>query len=587
MSTYRPPVKHMKFLLNHVVDFKGLSQVSSGELDDEMVEAILGESARLASEELAPLNTVGDQVGCILDDKEVKTPEGFKEFYAQYRDNGWNGVPFDPDYGGMGLPWVLAFGTQEMWQGANTSFGLCPLLTQAAVEAISIYGSDEQKDIYLAKLISGEWTGTMNLTEPSAGTDLGVLKSKAEKQEDGTYLISGQKIYITYGEHDFAENIIHMVLARTPDAPEGTKGISLFIVPKFIPDDNGDPGERNDVFVTGLEHKLGIHASPTCTMQYGDNGGAVGYLVGKENEGLKYMFIMMNNARLSVGLQGVAVSERAYQHAIAYANERVQSTLIGSDTNKRVKIVQHPDVKRMLMTMKALSDAGRALSYEAVVSLDKSYDGNKEAAVVADLLTPVVKAWCTDRSVDVASLGIQVYGGMGFIEESGAAQYYRDARILGIYEGTNGVQALDLHGRKIMRDQGASALAYIQSVSEVLDRMDYDELAGSKSNLSKGIDLLKQATTTLVGLDLKHGAAVNVAYLNLFGYVLGGVMMARSAVAALDQVDKGVDPEFHANVAGISKFYLTHLLPQSFGYANTVESGYESVTGYSEHYLQV
>lgn len=586
MSTYRPPVKHMKFLLNHVVDFNKLSLVSSGELDDEMVEAILGEAGRLASEELAPLNAQADQQGAVLNGQDVKTADGFKEFYAQYTENGWNGVPFDPEYGGMGLPWVLAFGTQEMWQAASTSFGLCPLLTQAAVEAISIYGSQEQKDMYLAKLISGEWAGTMNLTEPSAGTDLGVLKAKAVKQDDGTYLISGQKIFITYGEHDFTENIIHMVLARTPDAPEGTKGISLFIVPKFIPDADGNPGERNDVYVTGLEHKLGIHASPTCTMQYGDNGGAVGYLVGKENEGLKYMFIMMNNARLSVGLQGVAISERAYQHAAAYANERVQSTKIGSDSDQRVQIIQHPDVKRMLMKMKALADAGRAITYEAIVALDRAHDGDKNAKLVADLLTPVVKAWCTDRSVDAASLGVQVHGGMGFIEETGAAQYYRDSRILGIYEGTNGVQALDLHGRKLLRDKGAFALSYIDSVSSVLEDLAGEQFAAAKDNLSRGLDLLKEATQTLVNLDVKDGAAVNVAYLELFGYVLGGVMMARSAVAASDQIEKDVDADFHRSVLGVAQFYLGHLLPQSFGYAETVASGYDVVTGFPEHYLQ-
>lgn len=585
MSEYRAPVKDMLFLLRHVVDFKSLPIVQAGELDDEMVEAILGEAGRLASEELAPLNAPADRQGAVLDGQSVKTADGFKEFYAKYRDNGWNGVPFDPEYGGQGLPWVLAFGTQEMWQSANTSFGLCPLLTQAAVEAISIYGTEVQKKTYLEKLISGEWAGTMNLTEPHAGSDLGTINSKAVKQDDGSYLISGQKIFITYGEHDMTDNIIHTVLARTPDAPEGTKGISMFIVPKFIPDENGTPGERNDVYVTGLEHKLGIHASPTCTLQYGDNGGATGYLVGQENEGLKYMFVMMNNARLSVGLQGVALSERAYQHAVSYAKERVQGALAGSGSDKRVPIIEHADIKRMLLTMKALTQAGRAIAYEAVLALDLSADGSKEDKIKAELLTPVVKAWCTDRSVDVASLGVQVHGGMGFIEETGAAQFYRDARILPIYEGTNSIQAMDLHGRKILRDGGAFALDYIKGLSSAIDALDGEEFAVSKDMLSKGLSLLEAATKDLIAMDIKNGMAVNVPYLHLFGYVLGGVMMAKIAAAAKTQIENGIDVDFHSEKLGTASFYLQHILPQSFGLAECVTHGQDAVLGFPVHYF--
>ena len=437
----------------------------------------------------------------------ITTPKGFKEAYNAYREGGWNAVPFDPEFGGQGLPWALGFPIQEMWQGANMSFGLCPLLNQGAVEAILSHGTQDQKDYYLPKLISGEWTGTMNLTESQAGSDLGLLRTKAEKQGDGSYKITGQKIFITYGEHDFTENIIHLVLARCSDAPDDVKGISLFIVPKFL-----EGGERNALKCIGLEHKLGIHASPTCTMDF---DGASGYLVGEENQGLKYMFTMMNNARLSVGLQGVAIAERAYQHAFSYAGERVQGKSFTS--GERVTIDQHPDIRRMLMLMRAKVMAGRALAYSAAMELDKAAGGDESARTRVGLLTPIVKSWCTDMSVEVASLGVQVFGGMGFIEETGAAQFYRDARILPIYEGTNGIQAMDLVFRKVILDEGQAALAYIAELEEHL---------GGES-----LAPLKAATQKIVALGrdkkLEDAAWMASPYLKLFGDWAGAAMLVR------------------------------------------------------------
>jgi len=559
MSPYQPPVKDMITLLKDVIDITSLPQFDGGDLDADMIDVILGEAARLASEELAPLNYSGDQDGAVLEDGDVRTAKGFKEFYTTYRQNGWNAVPFTPEYGGQGLPWSLAFAVQEMWQAANMSFGLCPLLNQGAVDALEAHGSDEQKAIYLEKMISGEWTGTMNLTEPQAGSDLAQIKSKAEKQDDGTYKVSGQKIYITYGEHDFTDNIIHFVLARTPDAPEGVRGISLFLVPKFIPDENGNPAQRNDLKCTGIEHKLGIHASPTCTMQFGDEGGATGWLIGNENEGLKYMFTMMNNARLSVGLQGVAISDRAYQHALGYAQERKQGTAIDQKTGERVSIDRHMDVKRMLMTMRALTEAGRAMAYHAAYYVDQANEGDTKAQSYVDILTPIVKSWCTDRSLEVTSLGVQIHGGMGFVEETGAAQYYRDARILPIYEGTNGIQALDLHGRKVLRDGGESMMGFIKDLKA--EAAHY----GTDSYL-KGLEEIETATAHLLSLDVKSGSAVNKSYLELCGYVIGAGLLLK--VAQHDEEKQN-----------IADFYIAHILPFAAAHTQIVLRGAESVSG--------
>ena len=571
MSDYHPPLQEMRFLLEEVIGLDALPEHSElGKLDGEMIESVLTPAAKLASEVLAPLNFSGDQDGTVLKDGQVTTAKGFKQAYAQYRDGGWNSVPFGADYGGQALPWLIAFPLQEMWQGANMSFGLCPLLNQGAIEAIHAHGSEAQKEEYLKKLISGEWTGTMNLTEPQAGSDLSAIRTKAEPDGDH-YKIFGQKIYITYGEHDFAENIIHLVLARLPDAPEGVKGISLFIVPKILKD-----GTRNDVFCTGIEHKLGIHASPTCTMQFGDKGGAVGYLVGEENQGLKYMFTMMNNARLSVGLQGVAIAERAYQHAVSYARERVQGTAL-TDKTKSVAIIEHPDVKRMLLSMRAQIEAMRALTYEAALNLDLAEAGDIAAQAKADLLTPIVKACGTDMSLDVTSTGVQVHGGMGFVEETGAAQYYRDARILPIYEGTNGIQAADLVFRKIIRDEGKTVTAYLGELMVIINELE--DLA-AKQSLQGALKSLMAATTWILEKapqELDQIAAISVPYCRCFGIVAGGVMMARSAAIAGEKLKNGGDKDFYTQKRNTARFYNAHILPQAQGYSQTVMDGAQSV----------
>ncbi|MEM9469467.1 MAG: acyl-CoA dehydrogenase, partial [Pseudomonadota bacterium] len=563
MSDYHPPLEDMRFVLEHVVGLETLPEHADlGVLDGDMIASVLEPAAKLASEVLAPLNWTGDQEACALNDGVVTTASGFKEAYTEYRDGGWNAVPFDPEFGGQGLPWLVAFPLQEMWQGANMSFGLCPLLNQGAVEAIEHHGSDEQKQTYLEKLISGEWTGTMNLTEPQAGSDLSVIRTKAESQEDGSYKIFGQKIYITYGEHDLADNIIHLVLARLPDAPEGVKGISLFIVPKILTD-----GSRNDVVCTGIEHKLGIHASPTCTMQFGDKDGAIGYLVGEENQGLKYMFTMMNNARLSVGLQGVAIAERAYQHALMYAKDREQGTSL-KDKSDRVAIIDHADVKRMLMRMRAQTEAMRALTYEAALAIDLAASGDKLAQAKVDILTPIVKACGTDIALDVTSTGIQIHGGMGFVEETGAAQYYRDARILPIYEGTNGIQAMDLAFRKTLRDGGVSVKAYIGILEE--------EVKGHKQ-LEASLEDLKEATEWMLenarkNLDLPAASAV--PYLHCFGLVVMAFMMHRSRQKAQALIEEGSDNKnFLRNKIITADFFDAHFLSQVAAYKHTVIFG--------------
>jgi alkylation response protein AidB-like acyl-CoA dehydrogenase len=544
MSDYQPPVQDMLFLLNDVFGFK------SDAVDADTAAAVLEEAAKLASGVLAPLNATGDKHPAKLSGGKVTTSPGFKEAYRQYCEGGWNAVPFDPEFGGQGLPYAIAFPVQEMWQGANMAFGLCPLLNQGAVEAINHHGSAEQKNFYLPKMISGEWTGTMNLTEPQAGSDLGLIRTKAEKQADGIYKISGQKIFITYGEHDYTDNIIHLVIARCVDAPDDVKGISLFIVPKFLED-----GTRNTVECIGLEHKLGIHGSPTCTMDF---AGAKGFLVGKENEGLKYMFTMMNNARLSVGLQGVAIAERAYQHALAYARDRVQGKSFTSGT--RVNIAEHADVKRMLLTMKSQTEAGRALVYEAAIALDA-----KDTAKV-EILTPIVKSWCTDMACEIASLGIQVQGGMGYIEETGAAQYYRDARILPIYEGTNGIQALDLTFRKILRDGGAGTKNYIATLRENISASDKEIFVPLFESLLHATDFIVSAGTQK-NMDLAAAAAA--PYLKAFGLIAGGALLSRSASSASASPDKNLAAEKKKTAA----FFNANILPLAEGQLRAAVTG--------------
>lgn len=584
MIPYAAPIDDMRFVINEVLGLDRLSALPGHEeVSADLLDAVLEEAGKLAGEVLAPLNTIGDQQGSVLENGVVRMPEGFQDAYAQYRDGGWNAVPFEPDYGGQGLPWTVAMALAEMWQSANMSFGLCPMLNQGAVEAITEHGTEDQRQRYLPKLISGHWTGTMNLTEPQAGSDLSTVRTKAIP-EDGHYRITGQKIYITYGEHDLADNIIHLVLARLPDAPEGTKGISLFLVPKFLVNEDGSLGQRNRVRCVGLEHKLGIHASPTAVMAYGDDEeGAIGYLVGEANKGLAHMFTMMNNARLAVGIQGVAIAERAYQQALAYAKDRVQGRGLNGSAEK-VAIVEHPDVQRMLMTMRGYTEAARALALSAILSLDESKrhpdpETRKAALARVDLLTPVVKAWSTDLGVEVASLGVQVHGGMGFVEETGAAQHYRDARIAPIYEGTNGIQANDLVFRKVLRDGGAAAKAFIAEMRKTSAELMDGESGALHAPLESAIDDLEQATEWL----LQHGpdrpqAAAGAAspYLRLFGTVAGGAMLARAARLAEAAAEQ--TPFTRAKVQ-TAHFYADNILPLSAGLVAPSTAGAERLAG--------
>ncbi|MGF1591916.1 MAG: acyl-CoA dehydrogenase [Kiloniellaceae bacterium] len=587
--TYAAPVTEMRFALDAIAELPEIARLPGyEEATPDLVDAILAEAGKLAGEVIAPLNHPGDREGSVFENGVVRTPEGFQDGYRQFVDGGWNGLPFDRDFGGQGLPWSLATAVQEMWQAANLSFGLCPLLTAGTVELLQAHGSDRQKTDYLAKLISGEWTGTMNLTEPQAGSDVGALKTRAERNGDH-YLITGQKIYITYGEHDLAHNIVHMVLARLPDAPAGTKGISLFLVPKHLVNEDGSPGPRNDLRCVSLEHKLGIKASPTAVMSYGDSGGAVGYLVGAENRGMACMFTMMNNARLAVGVQGVALAERAYQQARAFAFERVQGKPLEGGPESEgaaVKIIAHPDVRRMLATMKARTQAARALAYWAAAALDRSKAApeaaDREAAQARlDLLIPVVKAWCTDVACEVASLGVQLHGGMGFIEETGAAQHYRDARILPIYEGTNGIQALDLFSRKLLRDKGAAMKDLIAELRAGLPQAGgAANLAALRPPLATAIETLERATAWLLddgAKKISHGAAGATPYLALCGSVLGAWLLAKGASQAA-----AWDAPAKAARLKTARFYAENLLGETAGLAGAVIRGAESTLAFGD-----
>ncbi|MGK9166454.1 acyl-CoA dehydrogenase [Inquilinus limosus] len=584
MTAYAAPLSDMRFVLRHLV---GLDRIAAlpgkGETTPELVEAVLEEAGKLAAEMIAPLNAVGDREGARLENGVVRTAPGFREAYARYRDGGWNALPFEPDWGGQGLPWAVAMAVSEMWQSASLAFGLCPVLNQGAVEALQAHGSDEQKRIYLPKLVSGVWTGTMNLTEPQAGSDVGAVRTRAEKQPDGTYRITGQKIFITYGEHDMAENIVHLVLARTPDAPAGIKGISLFLVPKLLPDAEGSPGARNDLRCVSLEHKLGIHASPTCVMAYGDNGGATGFLIGQENRGIEYMFTMMNNARLTVGLQGVAIAERATQAAEAYAATRIQGKPIGSDGP--APIAAHPDVRRMLLSMRSLTEAARALTYSAGAALDLARGHpdpieRAKAQARVDLLTPVVKGWSTDIGCEVASTGIQVHGGMGYIEETGAAQFLRDARITPIYEGTNGIQANDLAFRKVARDGGVAARLLFEEMAPTLIELAgaaHPEAVPIRDRLAGSLAALMAATDWVVETAPDNPAAVAasaVHYLRMFGLVAGGWLMARAMLAALTEES---DPALRAAKVTHACFFAEQFLPQAASLLLPITEGWRSV----------
>jgi len=578
--TYNAPIQDMEFVLNELCGLEDvLSLPGNEDTTTDLVAAVLEEAARVANEVLAPLNRQGDTQGSRFEDGSVVTPDGWKAAYDAFVEGGWPSMTFDEEHGGQNLPYLVGTAVQEMVAASNMSFGLCPMLTQGAVEALSRHGSDELKRLYLDKMVSGEWTGTMDLTEPQAGSDLSAVRTRAEPAGDH-YRLYGQKIYITYGDHDLTDNIVHMVLARTPDAPEGVKGISLFLVPKFNVNPDGSIGERNDVHCVSIEHKLGIHGSPTCVLAYGDSGGATGYLVGEENQGLVYMFIMMNLARHAVGVEGLAIADRAYQQALSFAKDRVQGRPVGVKSGDRVSIIHHPDVRRMLMTMKCKIEAMRALVYSWSAAFDHSVCNPDQAERerqqhFLDLLTPVVKGWCTETGNSVAYMGVQVHGGMGFIEETGAAQHLRDARITTIYEGTTGIQAGDLVGRKLLRDGGAAA-------GEAVSRMRKIEAAASKipefvKSYGPAVDDLERATTWLLEVAMDEPqlpAAASGYYLELWGIVTGGWLMARSAIAARSKLDSGeADAGFYDAKIKTASYYAAHVLPGSSALRHAIVEG--------------
>ncbi|MBT7641863.1 MAG: acyl-CoA dehydrogenase [Rhodobiaceae bacterium] len=574
---YRAPTTEIQFALMQEAGFQRL--IDSGkfeDLSDDLLDAILEEAAKLATDVIAPASWDGDQKGCQLSEDGVKVPESFKQAYTKYVEGGWPTLAAPSAYGGQGLPLSLSNAVTEM-MNSNIGFQLCPMLSNGGMEALAAHASDEQKEKYLHRVVSGEWSATMNLTEPHAGSDVGNIRAKAEPQADGSYKITGTKIYITYGDHDMVDNIVHLVLARTPGAPEGTKGISLFVVPKFFVNDDGSLGGRNDVKCIGLEDKLGIHASPTCVMAFGENDGAVGWLVGAENRGMACMFTMMNNARLHVGLQGVGVAEAATQHALAYALDRKQGRApgAGKDDHDAVSIIQHPDVRRMLLTMRALTDASRAICYENGVMADIAESTGDEAARAKnDLLTPISKAFSTDIANEVAAIGVQVHGGMGFVEETGAAQHVRDARILTIYEGTNGIQAMDLVGRKLPLGNGsvvADYMAEMRETAETCRQSNSPVLVDIAERLGAAIDVLQDTTDWVMAqkgsLDVLAGAT---PYLRLFGLVAGCHYLARGAHV----VAKGdVEPNFAQRKTASAQFYAHNLLSAVGGLSDAVKAG--------------
>jgi alkylation response protein AidB-like acyl-CoA dehydrogenase len=584
--TYRAPVADIAFALKHATGFApALAEGLYGDLAEDVVDAVLGEAGRFASDVLAPLNTIGDRHGTPLRDGAVVTPPGWRQAYRDWAAAGWNGLAAPAQWGGQELPQAINAACIEMWNAASMAFGIGPVLTMAGVDALLHHGSDALKRTYLPKLVSGEWMGTMQLTEPQAGSDVGALRTKAERAPDGSYRISGQKIFITYGEHDFTDNIIHLVLARLPDAPPGTRGISLFLVPKFAVEADGALGERNDVRAHSVEHKLGIHGSPTCTMVYGDRGGATGFLIGEEHRGMACMFTMMNQARLAVGLQGVAIAERATQQALAYARERRQGRAADAGAGSS-PIIAHPDVKRMLLTMRALTRAARAICYATAVALDRAKLGADPAARQAaheraSLLTPAAKAFATDVGSEVASLGLQVHGGMGYVEETGAAQHFRDARIAPIYEGTNGIQAIDLVTRKLPLAGGATVKTYLDELRRTVAAVDArnDPAFGATgARLTEALDSLERATAWLLARPQQEAALAGATpYLRLFATAAGGALLAEEALAATRLLaDAAADAP--ARVA-LARFFAENIAVQAHGLEHAVTEGGDSITG--------
>ncbi len=586
MSDYVAPVRDMEFAMKELGGIDEVAKLPGNEdFSEDLAVSVLEEAAKFANGVLSPLNVVGDREGAKWTPEGVKTAPGWTAANTQFSEAGWGGIACETEFGGQGMPKLLATPVMEMWKGANMAFSLCSMLTNGAIEALTLCGNEEQKQMYLPKMVSGEWTGTMNLTEPNAGSDLAAVRAKAEPVGDGTYKIFGQKIFITYGDHDMTENIIHLVLARLPDAPEGVKGISLFVVPKFMVNPDGSIGERNDAYCVSIEHKLGIHGSPTAVMAFGDKGGAIGTLVGEPNRGLEYMFIMMNAARFAVGMEGLGLSERAYQQAVEYARERIQGTEAGVRGGPKVPIIRHADVRRMLMLMKSQIEAMRALSVYVGAAFDHARSNPDEAERkrnqgFVDLMIPVVKGWFTENSVDLTSLGVQVHGGMGFIEETGAAQHFRDSRITPIYEGTTGIQATDLIGRKIAREKGVTVKNFIAQMRETekeLEKASGDNFAAMHRALTTGISALDAAVDSILatyGENIKAAQVGSVPFLKLLGIVSGGWLMAKSAMIAQQRLDEGQgDPAFYKAKITTARFYADHVLSQASGLSYAVING--------------
>ena len=590
MSEYKAPLRDMHFVLHELAGLAEIARLPGcEEINAELVDQILEEGAKFATGVLSPLNRPADEEGSHWDKGKVTTPKGFKEAYKQFIEGGWNGLQAPAEYGGQGLPKIVSMPVVEMWKSANLSFSLVTMLTAGAAEALILRGSDAQKKQYLPKMVGGTWTGTMNLTEPQAGTDLALVRTKATREGDH-YRVSGQKIFITYGEHDLTENIVHLVLARVDGAPEGVRGISMFLVPKFLPKEDGSIGERNSVQCASIEHKLGIHASPTAVLVYEN---AIGYLVGEENRGLEYMFIMMNLARFAVGMEGLSISERAYQQALAYAKERIQSRDV-TGGGKAVTIIHHPDVRRMLMSMKSQIEAMRALAYVVAAAVDKSLRHSDKAErarnqAFVDLMIPIVKGWFTETGIEIASTGIQVHGGMGFIEETGAAQHLRDARITTIYEGTTGIQANDLIGRKIAREGGATAkdvIAAMRAVEAELGKASGEDMAATREALSAALTAAEECVAWMVityGNDIKAAHAGAVPFLKLMGIVCGGWQLARSALVAQQRLSEGKgDKSFYEAKIKTARFFADHVLTQAPGLRNTIVHGASAVMALAE-----
>lgn len=589
MSDYNYPYKDAEFMINEVIGFDDLCQ-SAGleEVNSELLSAIFEEANRLAGDVIVPLNTIGDQNPATLDENGVQQSPGFVEAYRQYVDNGWAALAFPEELGGQGMPKLVGVAVDEIWQSSCLAFSLCSLLTHGTVEALMQHGSDEQKEAYLPRLVSGEWAGTMNLTEPAAGSDLAAVATRAVPEGDH-YLLYGQKIFITWGDHQMTDNVIHLVLARLPDAPAGSRGISLFLVPKFLLDEQGNSGERNDVYCVSLEHKLGIHASPTCVMAFGEKSGAVGYLVGEPHRGLMAMFTMMNDARQGVGLQGLSVSTRSYQQALEYAKERLQGT---RSDGSRFPIIEFPDVRRMLMLMKAATEAMRGLAYLAAAEIDRArYAEDAEAAARhssrVDLYTPIVKGWLTELANEITSLGVQIHGGMGYVEETGSAQHYRDARITTIYEGTTGIQGQDLVGRKILANNGEHLEDLLNEIQACADELSSNkELSGPGSALQKAVDTGRKARQWLLDNAKKDrnvagGASVN--FLMMMGYICGGWVMGLSALKASQLLAAGGgDESFLAAKLVTARFYCDHLLPRADSCLTTIQAGSDSMMALRE-----